>query len=196
MPDVEGPLPFLAALGLIAILELGDKTQLATISLAARHPWRPVFAGASLGLIAATSIGVAAGALLAVGLEAQLKWVKVGGGLLFVALGLWGYFRPEEDEADGGSNSRSAFAQSFLLNFLAEMGDKTQIAVLVLAATEAAPISVFAGASAALVFVAATSVFIGAQLARRMTEKTVRTLSAALFVVAGVLLIGEALLAG
>lgn len=193
---MEGPLPFLAALGLIALLELGDKTQLATISLAARHPWRPVLAGASLGLIAATSIGVAAGATLAVGLAAHLTWVKVAGGALFIVLGVWGYFRAEEEQGEAASDSRGAFAQSFLLNFLAEMGDKTQIAVLVLAATESAPISVFAGASAALVLVAASSVFIGAQLARRLTDRTVRTLSAALFVAAGALLIAEALLAG
>jgi len=189
---VEGPVPFLAALGLIALLELGDKTQLATISLASRHPWKPVFAGASLGLVAATSIGVAAGAALAVGLAAQLMWVKLAGGALFIALGVWGYFRQEE-KSEAATDSRSAFAQSFLLNFLAEMGDKTQIAVLVLAATETAPISVFAGASAALVLVAASSVFIGAQLSRRLTEKTVRTLSAALFVAAGAFLIAEAL---
>ncbi len=191
---MEGVLPFLAALGLIALLELGDKTQLATISLAARHPWRPVFAGASLGLIAATSVGVAAGAALAVGLAAQLTWVKVGGGTLFIALGVWGYFRAEEAEAEAATDSRGAFAQSFLLNFLAEMGDKTQIAVLVLAATETAPISVFAGASAGLVLVAAASVFLGTQLARRVSEDTVRGISTVLFVAAGALLIAEAVL--
>lgn len=195
MAPVEGLVPFFAALGLVALLELGDKTQLATISLAARHPWRPVLAGACLGLIAATAIGVAAGATLAVGLAGNLKWVKVAGGALFIVLGVWGYFRKEEGDQESEAATRGAFAQAFGLNFLAEMGDKTQIAVLVLAATEGAPISVFAGGSLALVLVAASSVLIGAQLSRRLKWQTVRSVSTVLFVAAGALLIAEALLA-
>ncbi len=63
---MEGLLPFSAALGLVLLLELGDKTQLATISLVTRHPWAPVWAGASLGLVAVTAVGAALGAALAI----------------------------------------------------------------------------------------------------------------------------------
>lgn len=48
---MEGLAPFLASFGLVALLELGDKSQLVTLALASRHPWRPVFFGASLGLL-------------------------------------------------------------------------------------------------------------------------------------------------
>jgi putative Ca2+/H+ antiporter (TMEM165/GDT1 family) len=60
-----GLVPFAGALGLIIVLELGDKTQLATISLASRNPWPAVFFGAANGLVFMTAIGTAVGVLLA-----------------------------------------------------------------------------------------------------------------------------------
>src|SRR5207237_9734257 len=77
--------------------------------------------------------------------------------------------------------------------FLAEVGDKTQIAVIVLAASAAAPISVFAVASLAEALVAVTSVFIGVGLTRALAVRWVEGASTALFLIAGVLLILEAL---
>jgi putative Ca2+/H+ antiporter (TMEM165/GDT1 family) len=192
---VEGLLPLAAAFALVALLEFGDKTQLATISLASRHPWPPVFAGAAAGLIAATAVGVAVGGALAMMMVGWLFAVKVAGGIAFIAFGLWGYFRHEEEHGED-DDARSAFVQAFALNLLAEMGDKTQIAVVVLAASEAAPASVFAGASAGLVAVTAVSLFIGKELAKRLPEARVRLVSTALFLGAGILLIAEAVLGG
>jgi putative Ca2+/H+ antiporter (TMEM165/GDT1 family) len=77
--------------------------------------------------------------------------------------------------------------------FVAEFGDKTQLAVLILAASYAAPISVFVGASLAVILIAVTSVIIGTNLARFLTKRWLGRLSASLFVVAGGLLILEAL---
>jgi len=191
---VEGVEPFLAAVGLILVLELGDKTQLATISLATRHPWAPVFAGAVAGLVAITAIGAAFGALLAATLADRTMEIKIGGGLLFIAFGVASYFRKEEPREDHGS--RSAFASAFSLNFLAELGDKTQLAVVVLAAANAAPLSVFLGGSLGLAMVSAMSVAIGTGLAKFLRATWLRLLSTLLFIAAGVLLIGEALLGG
>ncbi len=77
-------------------------------------------------------------------------------------------------------------------NFLAEFGDKTQIAVIILAATYDAPLSVFLGGSVGLSLIAVSSVIIGTGLSRILSEKWLRLVSTALFIIAGVLLIVEA----
>ncbi len=195
---MEGIVPFVAALGLIALLELGDKTQLVTISLATRHPWRAVLAGAVLGLTAATAIGAAVGGILAATLGAWLTYIKIGGGIVFILIGVWTvvqglrhHFREESEEV---AEKRGAFATAASFNFLAEFGDKTQIAVLILAASYDAPLSVFLGGSAGMSLIAVSSVVIGAGLARVLSEKWLHLISTVLFILAGVLLIIEAFL--
>lgn len=194
---MEGVVPFLSALGLIALLELGDKTQLVTISLATKHPWREVLAGAVLGLVAATAIGAAVGGVLAATLGSWLTYIKIGGGILFIMIGVWTvvqalrhHFQEEPEEAV--KEKRSAFVTALSFNFLAEFGDKTQIAVIILAATYDAPISVFLGGSVGLALIAVSSVIIGTGLSRVLSEKWLRLVSTALFIIAGVLLIAEA----
>lgn len=191
---------FAAALGLVALLELGDKTQLVTISLATKHPWRGVLAGAVVGLVAATAVGAAVGGILAAALGAWLTYIKIGGGVLFILIGVWTvvqalrhHFREEPEE--GVKEKRSAFATAASFNFLAEFGDKTQIAVIILAASYDAPVSVFLGGSAGLGLVALVSVLIGAGLARVLSERWLRLISTVLFIVAGALLIVEAFFA-
>lgn len=196
---MEGIVPFVSALGLIALLELGDKTQLVTISLATRYPWAEVLAGAVIGLTATTAIGAAVGGVLAATLGSWLTYIKIGGGILFILIGAWTvvqalrhHFREEPPEAI--KEKRSGFATALSFNFLAEFGDKTQIAVIILAATYDAPVSVFLGASGGLALIAVSSVVIGAGLARVLSEKWLRLISTVLFIVAGVLLIVEAFL--
>ncbi len=194
---MEGLVPLVAALGLIALLELGDKTQLVTISLATRHPWRDVLAGALLGLVAATAIGAAIGGVLAATLGAWLAYIKIGGGILFILIGVWTVVQAvrhhRNDDQETVRETRSAFVTAASFNFLAEFGDKTQIAVIILAASYDAPVSVFLGGSVGLSLIAVSSVVIGVGLARVLSEKWLRVLSTALFVVAGALLIVEAL---
>ncbi len=194
---LEGLIAFGTALGLIALLEIGDKTQLVTISLATRHPWAKVLAGAAIGLTAATAIGAAIGGVLAATLGAWLTVLKVAGGVLFIVIGVWTVVEAIHrhrrfEEVPPVAESRGAFAQTAGLLFLAEFGDKTQIAVIILAATYAAPVSVFAGASLAETLVAVTSIVIGGALSKLVTKRWLEMLSTGLFIVAGVLLILEA----
>ncbi len=192
---MEGLLPFATTLGLILLLELGDKTQLATISLATRHPWAPVLAGAIAGLATVTAIGAALGGALAAYLASWLMAIRVGGGILFIAFGAWSYLRPEREGAPT-EDGRGAFNSAFALNFVAELGDKTQLAVIVLAATYQAPVSVFLGGSLGLAIIASTSVAIGAALAKIIQAKWLQVASTILFIAVGVALIAEAFLGG
>jgi putative Ca2+/H+ antiporter (TMEM165/GDT1 family) len=189
---MESLLAFGAALGLIAFLELGDKTQLATISLATRRPPMAVLGGAATGLTAATSIGAAIGGLLTAALTGWLSVIRIAGGFLFRAL------RGRRDEPEtkpSHPGNRNAFVEAAGLLFLAEIGDKTQIAVIILAATYAAPISIFAGASLAETLIAVTSVMIGKGLARALASKSLELVGAGLFLIAGVWLVVDTLLA-
>jgi putative Ca2+/H+ antiporter (TMEM165/GDT1 family) len=194
---MEGLVAFGAALGLIALLELGDKTQMLTISLAARRPWAAVLAGAATGLVAATAVGAAIGGVLAAALTGWLPLIKVAGGLVFIAIGAWTIIqegkRHDTPDAPVLPSNRNAFLESAGLLFVAEFGDKTQLAVLILAASYVAPISVFVGASLAVILIAVTSVIIGTNLARFLAKRWLGLLSSSLFLVAGGLLILEAL---
>jgi len=185
--------PFGTALGLVLVLELGDKTQLATISLATRHPWAPVLAGAVAGLTALTALGAILGGILAACLESWLTAIKIGGGILFIVFGLWSYLHHDEAEP-AEESARGAFASAFALNFIAELGDKTQLAVIVLAAAYAAPASVFVGGSVGLAIITMMSIAIGAALARVIRAKWLQQVSTILFIAVGVVLIVEALL--
>jgi putative Ca2+/H+ antiporter (TMEM165/GDT1 family) len=197
---MEGFVAFGTALGLIAFLELGDKTQMLTISLATRRPWLAVLVGASTGLIAATAIGAGIGGVMAAALIGWLPLIKVGGGLVFIALGAWTILREgrerETPAAPEPATNHNAFLESAGLVFVAEFGDKTQLAVLILAASYAAPISVFIGASFAVTLIAVTSVIIGTNLARFLAKRWLGLVSSSLFLIAGALLILEALVAG
>ncbi len=194
---MEGVVAFVAALGLVALLELGDKTQLVTISLATEHPWREVLAGAVMGLVAATAVGAAVGGILAATLGAWLTYLKIGGGILFILIGVWTVVQAlrhhfQEEPEGRVKEKRSAFATAASFNFLAEFGDKTQIAVIILAASYDAPVSVFLGGSTGLSLIAVLSVVIGAGLARVLSERWLRLISTVLFIAAGILLIVEA----
>jgi putative Ca2+/H+ antiporter (TMEM165/GDT1 family) len=195
---VEGLIAFGTTLGLIALLEIGDKTQLVTISLATRYPWAKVLGGAAIGLTAATAIGAAVGGIMAASLSAWLMIIKLGGGILFVVLGVWPILVARRRKNDTETSVaipaavRSPLIEAASVTFLAEFGDKTQIAVIILAATYVAPLSVFAGASLAETLVAVTSVIIGTGLARLLTRRWIEALSTALFIIAGALLILDA----
>jgi putative Ca2+/H+ antiporter (TMEM165/GDT1 family) len=122
--------------------------------------------------------------------------IQVGGGILFVLFGVWTYFRYEPEEPIVIRDSKGAFLTVFTMNALAELGGKTQLAVIILAASTAAPWSVFAGASLALAGVAGASVAIGTVLARVLRAGGRPLASTILFFAAGALLIIEALLPG
>jgi Ca2+/H+ antiporter, TMEM165/GDT1 family len=195
---VESVVVFAATLGLIALLEIGDKTQLITISLATRHPWAKVLPGAAIGLTTATAIGAAIGGVLAAALTSWLVYIRIAGGVLFIVLGVWTvvvavrrHGQAELLKETPGS-LHGPFLETVGFTFLAEFGDKTQIAVIILAASNAAPFSVFAGASLAESLVAVTSVMIGAGLSRILTKRWLELVSTTLFIVAGALLILEA----
>ena len=178
---------FLASTGIVALAEMGDKTQLLALLLAARYQ-RPfvILLGILLATLAnhaaAAWLGMVAGELLA---SEWLKWILAAG---FVAIGLWSLVPDEaptfEPASCSGWNCLGATIGSF---FLAEMGDKTQIATVALAAQHAAAVAVAAGSTLGLLMANAPVVLLGKAFARRLPLKPLRWAAACAFVVSGVL---------
>ncbi|OGS51450.1 MAG: hypothetical protein A3K65_06375 [Euryarchaeota archaeon RBG_16_68_12] len=193
---MEGLSAFAATFVLVGLLELGDKTQLLLISLATKHRPLPIIAGAALGETAVTAIGVGVGAAIVA--VVPVVALKLASGALFIGIGLWNLLAKEKEATaeSEGRVARNPFLATLGLAFLAELGDKTMLAVIALSGSLAAPVSVFAGASLALLTIAVVSVALGRVLKRYITARWLRVVSATLFIGAGVLTIVEAVWPG
>jgi putative Ca2+/H+ antiporter (TMEM165/GDT1 family) len=193
---------FLSAFGLVFVAELGDKTQLAVIAQVCkyRRPWS-VFAGGSLALTVVTALGAVGGQVLREFVPAPV--IRGVAAIAFVAMGVIigletlrsrrGTF--EEAcacvEATGMREPTwdwKAFGATCALLLVAELGDKTQLAVLGLAGQTAAFWMVFAGAALALVAVTGLSVMGGRRLCEWLPQELLLRISAVAFGVMGLLM--------
>ena len=166
---------FWGAFGLVLVAELGDKTQLAVLSQTCkfRSTW-PVFVGGSLALVAVTAIGAVAGQLLSRIIPPGV--LQLSAGLAFLVMGALTWRESRRADAmdtacDLGEGACPrwdwrAFAATFGLLFIAELGDKTQLAVMGLASRQATLLPVFLGGSLALTVVTGLAVVGGQQLCR------------------------------
>ncbi len=182
--------PFAIAFGVVFAAEFGDKTQLMVLTLAARLRALPVLAGVAVAAAAVSGVSVAVGAGL--GAVVPTTLVTALAGLVFLLFAVWTARGDDEDEAApttaGAGRSALSVAVAF---FLAELGDKTMLATVALAA-RAEPLATWAGAALALLAVNALAVAVGRQLGTRLPRTFVRRLAAAAFAVFGVLLLVEA----
>lgn len=175
---------FITSTTLVAIAEIGDKTQLLSFVLAARlrRPW-PIVAGILFATLANHALAGWAGRALA-GLvpEAPLIWIV---GLSFIAFGLWA-LHPDVLEDSPAVFGAGIFVTAFVAFFLAEMGDKTQLATVALAARFDALAQVITGTTLGMMIANVPAVWIGGRLAQVIPMKAVRMLAAALFILVGV----------
>ncbi len=192
------------AFATVALAELADKTQLVCISQACRYPAAPVLAGSAAALIMVTAVGVVFGSVLYWLLPPDV--IGLVAGALFLAFGVlmiisWYRDRGEEqgevceedmeEDAKAQTSNWTVFVSTFGLVALAELGDKTMLAVIALSGRYGSPIAVFIGASAALVAVSSAGVLAGRMIAGRFSLQAVELVAAALFIVLGlVFLIG------
>ncbi|NGZ05456.1 MAG: TMEM165/GDT1 family protein [Magnetococcales bacterium] len=167
---------------LIFLAEMGDKTQLVCMTLAAKHRGWPVFLGATGAFVVLNVLAVAFGAALAQWLPHNVMVLIVAG--LFAAFGIQslrasGQDEEEEENAEPKSG-KSILLSAFLLIFVAELGDKTQIAVATLAGA-APPVPVWIGATLALGTSAGLGVVAGRQLLARISIKLLNKISGIFF---------------
>jgi putative Ca2+/H+ antiporter (TMEM165/GDT1 family) len=165
---------------LVAFSEMGDKTQLLALVLALRFkkPW-PIMAGIFVATILNHGLASAVGGYLA-GLMSpeHLRYLLAA---LFLGFAIWILFPDKED--DGPDTSRfGAFLTTLVVFFLAEMGDKTQLATVALGAKFQAPVAVTVGTTMGMLFADGLAVAFGEKLTQRVSMKHIRFGASALFV--------------
>jgi putative Ca2+/H+ antiporter (TMEM165/GDT1 family) len=180
------------ALVAVFVAELGDKSQLVALTFATRNPWVPVLAGIAVAVAVLQAMAVGVGAVLREALP-QRPVELVGAGLFLVAA-VWTLRDVDDDdeEAVRAVTSRSVALAAGSAFFLAELGDKTQLATLALA-TANGPVPTWIGATVGEVLADALAIGVGVRLGARLPERPLRLASAAAFAVFGMLLLARVL---
>jgi putative Ca2+/H+ antiporter (TMEM165/GDT1 family) len=178
--------PFLVSTGIVALGEIGDKTQLLALLLAARFR-RPV--PIIVGILVATLLNHALAGLIGDTVARWLgpdvmRWII---GLSFLAMAGWMLVPDEIDDAEASAGRFGVFGTTVVAFFLAEMGDKTQIATVALAARYSALVQVVAGTTLGMMIANVPAVLLGDRAATALPMKLVHGISAAIFAVLGVL---------
>jgi putative Ca2+/H+ antiporter (TMEM165/GDT1 family) len=180
------PALFAAVFGVVFVAELPDKTAVATVLMATRRRPLAVFLGAAGAFLVQSLVAVSFGGLLAL---LPRDWVRVGAGLLFLGFAWAMWTRGEEEDEAGGQSGGLGFwreaGASFLVIFIAEWGDLTQLATAALAAKHGRPLTVFLGATSALWAVTALAVAAGHQLKNRLDPSRLQKAAAVVFAVVG-----------
>ena len=177
---------FLVSTGIVALAEIGDKTQLLAFILAAkfRRPW-PIIWGILLATLVNHGLAGAVGVWVTSLMGPQvLRWVL---GISFLAMAAWTLIPDKFDEGDAKLSHHGVFITTLIAFFLAEMGDKTQVATVALAAQYHAVVAVVAGTTLGMMLANVPAVLVGDRLAHKLPVKLVHGLAAAIFAVLGVL---------
>jgi putative Ca2+/H+ antiporter (TMEM165/GDT1 family) len=177
--------PLLLSTGLVALAEMGDKTQLLSLVLAARlrKPW-PICAGELVATLLNHGLAGGLGYWLAGSIPHQaLVWVT---GLSFIGFGLW-TLHPDALNGVPKVRRAGAFVTTVIAFFIAEMGDKTQLATVALAAHFQAPLQVILGTTLGMLLADVPAIWLGDKLAQYVPMKPVRITAAVLFVAIGLL---------
>jgi putative Ca2+/H+ antiporter (TMEM165/GDT1 family) len=177
----------LISTGVVALAEIGDKTQLLAFILAARFKKPlPIIAGILCATLINHGLAGALGAWITSVVQPDtLRWVL---GLSFIGMAVWTMIPDKIEEEETRIAGRlGVFGATFVTFFLAEMGDKTQIATIALAANYAAPLLVIAGTTLGMLIADVPAVFVGNAFAAKIPMRLVHSIAAAIFAVMGLL---------
>ena len=177
----------LVSTGVVALAEIGDKTQLLAFILAARFKKPlPIIVGILLATLINHGIAGLIGAWITSTINPEvLRWIL---GISFIGMAVWTLIpdKIEEEESLLGSKY-GVFGATVITFFLAEMGDKTQIATVALAANYGTPLLVVIGTTLGMLIADVPAVFLGAKFANKIPMKLVHSLAAAIFAILGML---------
>jgi putative Ca2+/H+ antiporter (TMEM165/GDT1 family) len=175
----------LVSTGVVALAEIGDKTQLLAFILAARFKKPiPILGGILLATIVNHGLAAALGAWITTSVSPDvLRWVL---GSSFIGMAIWTMVPDKIEEEETRVAKRfGVFGATLITFFLAEMGDKTQIATLALAAHYASPVTVVIGTTLGMLIADAPAVFIGDRLTTKIPMKLMHSMAAAIFALLG-----------
>lgn len=182
---------FLSTFGLIFLAELGDKTQLTAMALALRYPWQRIFVGIAAAFVVLNLAAVLVGKLLF--LLLPIFWVTLVSALLFLYFGYSTLRHACDSDGDEGApphTAATAARTAFIMIFMAELGDKTQLVTASQAAQHSASLAelsiVFAASTLALWIVSLIGIFAGKQLVRFIPLCWIHRTAGFMFLVFGV----------
>lgn len=177
----------LISTGVVALAEIGDKTQLLAFILAARFKKPlPIITGILCATLVNHGLAGALGAwITSVVTPEVMRWVL---GLSFIGMAVWTMIPDKiEEEETQVARRFGVFTATLITFFLAEMGDKTQLATVALAAHYGAPLLVVAGTTLGMLLADVPAVFVGNKFAEKIPMKLVHTIAAGIFAVMGLL---------
>ena len=184
---------FLISTGLVAVAEIGDKTQLLAMILAARFRKPvPIILGILVATILNHSLAAALGVFVAKWLSGPSFQILVGVG--FIAMALWALVPDKEDEAGSSRTAGGVFLTTLVAFFLVEIGDKTQIATTLLAARFQSIAIVAAGTTLGMMLANVPAVFLGEAATKIVPLRYVRIAAAVIFALIGVWVLAAAFL--
>jgi putative Ca2+/H+ antiporter (TMEM165/GDT1 family) len=178
---------FLFSAGAVVLAEMGDKTQLLAMAFAAKYKASKVMAGVFAATVMNHALAVAAGSFL-MRFEAARIWIEAIAALSFIFFGLWTI---RGDELQGEHERESKFGPALTVAiafFIAEMGDKTQLATIAIATKfPGHPVATLAGTTTGMMIADGIGIVVGVALCKKIPERTVKMISAAVFVLFGFL---------
>lgn len=176
---------FFVSTGIVALAEIGDKTQLLALILAAkfRKPI-PIIVGILVATIANHAFAGALGAWITSLVAPEImRWIL---GLSFIGMAVWTLIPDKFDEDEAKLAKYGVFGTTLIAFFLAEMGDKTQIATVAMAAQYQAFLSVVAGTTLGMMIANVPAVLLGDRIAQRMPVRLVHSIAAGIFAILGI----------
>jgi Ca2+/H+ antiporter, TMEM165/GDT1 family len=176
---------FLVSTGIVALAEIGDKTQLLAFILAAkfRKPL-PIVIGIFVATVANHAFAGALGSWLTSLMRPEtLRWVL---GVSFIAMAIWTLVPDKFEEEEATLARFGVFGTTLVAFFLAEMGDKTQVATVALAAQYHAVVSVVAGTTLGMMIANVPAVLLGDRIAKRVPVRLVHAIASAIFAIIGI----------
>jgi putative Ca2+/H+ antiporter (TMEM165/GDT1 family) len=174
---------FLTSLAFVVLAEMGDKTQLLAMAFASRIRWQTVMWGVFVATAANHLLAVLVGNYLTHLIP--MVYIKIAAALSFIIFGLW-TIRGDKLEDEDKKYNFSPFWTVAIAFFLAEMGDKTQLATIALAADFGTIVPVWAGTTAGMLIADAIGIIVGIVLHKKLPEKQVKWFAAITFILFGV----------
>lgn len=174
---------FLTSLIFVVLAEIGDRTQLLAICFATKYPWQTVMWGVFWATSINHLVAVAFGNYLTTILP--MSYIKIGAALGFIIFGLW-TLKGDERACENQKQKLTPFWTVFIAFFIAETGDKTQLATIALAADYNVFIPVWLGTTLGMVIANALGIFAGSTVFKKMPEKIIKWIAGMIFIIFGI----------
>lgn len=167
----------------VVLAEMGDKTQLLAIAFATKYPWKTVMLAVTAATVVNHLLAVVVGEWLTNYIP--MDWIHIAASISFIIFGLWTIRGDKITDDDHRARYKSAFWTVAVAFFLAEMGDKTQLATITLAAQFHTILPVWCGTLIGMIIADGFGIIVGTVLGKRIPEKTVKWVAAIVFILCG-----------